>query len=450
MKYKYSILALLSGVVSVSAQGVASFESEIKFPDFGFMAPPGEYVGPVFQLSDKFPKNLPALDEEVKEILKIDFKNDWERYAMAVREYVFKDNIDFHDNELSFDFKGEQSEKWFHVPWQHWGPSGREGYHGLTKEGPLAAKTLSYKQDIASNAYAVGFYNGQGGYGIGQVWKNPEAPDLSYINEKGFPEGTVVAKFLFTTLREDQVPQLTNPVEWKAYVYVSDIPGSEEALPDARASYKVSLLQMDIMVKDSRAKESNGWVFGTYAYNGNLEKKNPWENLQPVGLMWGNDPDIKLSESNGTLTKDSKTIINPKLKQTKISDDKSLPTQHLGWNSRLCGPADNPNSSCMSCHSTAQYPAVSAIMPFLNNPVIPIPEDGEEASQEWMEWFRNFYRNVAFNKNEAMTTDFSLQLSKSIKNFISYRSETEQGHYASEYWSNGKKVHKIMRGLPGK
>ena len=40
------------------------------------------------------------------------------------------------------------------------GPLGREGYHGLTREGPLGAHTLAPSQHQTSSAYAVGFYNG--------------------------------------------------------------------------------------------------------------------------------------------------------------------------------------------------------------------------------------------------------------------------------------------------
>ncbi|WP_018969989.1 hypothetical protein [Rubritalea marina] len=442
---KSTLLAATAATGALCAQGIPSLELNYDFPDFGAMLSADDYHGPVFKLSHDYPKELPKLDPEVDKILNIDFKTKWKEYAIAVRDYTFKDNINLKDNELSFTFSGEQAQKWFHVPWQHWGANGREGFHGLTKEGPLNEKQIAPTQTFATSAYAVGFYNAQGGYTIGQTWQNPSSPDLSYVSENGFPEGTVVAKFLFTTLGEDQVPQLANPVSWNAYVYKKDIPGSD-ANSNERVQTKVQLLQMDIMVKDSRATEANGWVFGTFAYNGALKHENPWKNLQPVGLMWGNDPEITLSNSNPEPTK---TIINDKLKETVINDDASLPAQHLGWNSRLNGPADNPSSSCMSCHSTAQFPAISGIMPFLNNPPVEIPADGTDAGADWMRWFRNFDdSNTAFDPGRALTTDFSLQLSKSIQNFLDYSASIQQGNYAIEYWIDGKAVHSISRGAP--
>ena len=434
-----------SPVQSVSATAAVDLEEHYSFPDFGFMIPPAEYQGPVFRLSKDYPTELAPLEPEVQEILAMDYQNDSVAYALAVRDYVFRGNIDPNDDERCFTFENGESTRWFHVPWQHWGSSGREGFHGLTKEGPLAARSLSPSQSLPSNAYAVGFYNQPGGYTIGQTWANPMDPDLSYVNGEGFPTGTIVAKFLFTTLPASQVPQLVDPVSWNAYVYLNDVPYASAPDPSARVATTVHLLQMDIMVKDPRATESNGWVFGTFAYNGELGKENRWENLQPVGVMWGNDPDVKLSNNNAAPVA---TCINPDIKQSRINPDPSLPAQHLGWNGRLNGPADNPNSSCMSCHMTAEYPAVSSILPFLNSPPVSIPRVGTEAGAPWMRWFQNTGTNDPFDPGKAMTTDFSLQLAKSVQNFIEYRAQTQAGLFSAQYWSNGGPVHRISRGAP--
>jgi len=204
---------------------------------------------------------------------------------------------------------------------------------------------------------------------------------------------------------------------------------------------------MDIMVKDSRATDSAGWVFGTFVYNGNLPAKNDysaacdkysgeakkWCNLVPVGVMWGNDPDNTIGNINRKPSKDNPTVINKSLKQTVINTSKDLPAQHLGWSSRLNGPADNPGSSCMSCHSTGQYPRVSPIMPTFNPKMM--PTGGDVASKEWMRFFRNFKDGEAFDEGKAVSTDFSLQLLKSVQNYVEWRSGTQQGKYANQYWS---------------
>ena len=68
-------------------------------------------------------------------------------------------------------------------------------------------------------------------------------------------------------------------------------------------------------------------------------------------LVWGDDPENNVDASN---PKPAQTIINPNIKESIINPDTNeLPPTHLGWNSRLNGPVDNPRSACMSCHSTA-------------------------------------------------------------------------------------------------
>ena len=116
--------------------------------------------------------------------------------------------------------------------------------------------------------------------------------------------------------------------------------------------------------------------------------------------MWGNDPGITGDEyTNPTPTE---TRINPNLKESVINPDpKELPPTHLGWNGRLNGPVDNPRSSCMSCHMTAEIPALSPITPFFQaNP----PPMG---SPEWMRWFPNNKCGTPFDKG-TKSADFSL------------------------------------------
>ncbi|MEF9672596.1 hypothetical protein QNM99_11185, partial [Pseudomonas sp. PCH446] len=86
------------------------------------------------------------------------------------------------------------------------------------------------------------------------------------------------------------------------------------------------------------------------------------------GIIWGNDP----KETGNDFTNPTPTVtkINPALKQTAINaNTQELPPTHLGWNGRLNGPVDNPNSSCQSCHMTAESPQVAIMNPlFQKNP----------------------------------------------------------------------------------
>jgi hypothetical protein len=123
--------------------------------------------------------------------------------------------------------------------------------------------------------------------------------------------------------------------------------------------------------------------------------------MAPVGLMWGNDP------AGAPLTE---SWINP-----------AAPTYaraHLGVEGRLNGPVDNPASACMSCHSTAQAPALAPMLPTAACAQPPFRAD----------WFRNLRGTTAFGRRQARggacqtdasgititAADYSLQLSSTV------------------------------------
>ncbi len=388
------------------------------FPDFGYMVP--NYKGEVFVLSQTYPDTLPKGD--LPPFFKTDFKKDWRKYLAEVQQYCFEGNT-----EVDFKVLRNKMRNWYHMPWQHYGPQAREGFHGLTQEAPVQPYQLAETQSIDSaGAVAVGFYNDVAAYTINEVWKDHYHPDHSH--NMSFHNGAVLFKILFVTLPEkiavQQVPFLTNGIWWDAYVCPNFHNAEDTNQILYRKAIKVVLIQMDIMVRDDRAP--NGWVFGNFQYNGKMNKANKWENLIPVGVMWGEDPNDTNNASN---PKPTKTIINPKLVETIINPDANeLPPTHLGWNSRLNGPVDNPMSSCYSCHSTAQYPAISPMSPLF------VPDSAKAnppGSAGWMRWFRNLKCGQPFDDN-AHSMDFSLQLAQSIQFFYNWRKE-QGGQYSKNY-----------------
>jgi hypothetical protein len=374
------------------------------FPDFGFLPPKEQYTDRLFVLRQDYPNKRPDNDP-VSDLLRIPFDNNadgldnWKKYLLALRDYCFEGNID-----VGFHVQDNKKRNWYHAPWQHYGRNGREGIHGLTREATAQPKQLASTQVSKFQTYAVGFFNEHGGFTIGQVWKNHLGPEPAAAR---FPVGTVVFKLLFTQASSDEVPYLVNPIEWKAYAEVSDA-------NQTRKVQGLRLLQMDVMVRDDRALRLNGtgWVFGTYCYNGMLANPNRWYNLVPVGIQWGNDP--QLSDGNVN-PQPIRTEVNKKLKETIINPSHELPPQHLGWGGRLNGPADYFASSCMSCHSTAQYPVQAP-----NSPEFRKNTDIIRGSELWMKWFRNLKCGDPFSEG-ALSTDFSLQLSGGIKNLHDWR-----------------------------
>lgn len=414
--------APLSAVSGARLRETIASPSGHRFPDFKleYRPPPDQYDGAYFRLSQDYPLIEPAIDGEVQKILQIpydenpDGQSQWKDYLIAVRDYCLAGNV-----EANWQGQDNKIRPWYHVPWQHYGEKGREGIHGLTREASAKPHQLARTQLTVHQTHAVALYNDRGGYTIGRVWADQFEPNP--LNST-FPVGTVVVKILFTQAKDDEVPYLVNPIVWKAYV-------QDPRDATKRSVQNLRLLQMDIMVRDERANPTGGWVFGTYCYNGALNKKNPWENLVPVGIQWGNDPGVMESIDNPTNPHPVDTAVNDKLKETIINCADDLPPQHLGWGGRLNGPADYFRSSCMSCHSTAQFPVVAPQHPDFS-PAL----DYQPGSKQWMAWFRNLSCGESFNPHEvsnkrAMGTDFSLQLAIGIDNFYLWKSSTMGGYF---------------------
>ncbi|WP_017912684.1 hypothetical protein [Xanthomonas sp. SHU 166] len=398
-----TVLTLASGAASAG-----------RFPDFGY-APPSTYKGPLFQLSQDYPQQapsgpLPAFFQKLPKPLSNNFEA-WRGYADAVKAYCLEGNV-----ESDWYVQNNKVRRWYHAPWQHYGPLGREGVHGLTKEAQIQVKQLAPTQLTTGQTFAVGIYNDVGAYTFGQVWKDPQNPDPSFTTKPNtFRDGTVVCKALFADVDLSQVPFLQNPVLWNAWV-------TNSFKSADRAFKQVALIQMDFAVRDSRVP-GTGWIFGTFQYNGAVSGKPGWQNLVPVGVMFGNDP--QNTGDDYTNKQPTQTRINPRILQSAINARPELPPTHLGWNGRLNGPVDNPISSCMSCHMTAESPQLSPMNPTFQAPD-KVPPVG---SKEWMRWFQNIPAGQPFDA-AAKSTDYSLQLAGGIANFYDWKC-TQDGVFVS-------------------
>jgi hypothetical protein len=420
-------------VASTLATGVASAGT---FPDFGYQ-PPSSYTGPLFQLSQNYPHqqptgNPPAFFKLLPTKLDNDFEH-WRAYVDAVGKYCLEGNV-----STNWDVQKNTVRQWYHMPWQHYGPFGREGIHGLTKEAQIQTKQLAPTQIATGQTYAVGIYNDVGAYTIGEVWKDPQNPDPSFTSKpNSFHNGTVVCKALFADIDLKQVPFLVNPVLWDGYV-TNTFESADRSIK------KVALIQMDFAVRDTRIP-GTGWIFGTFQYNGAVTGKPSWDNLVPVGVMWGNDPED--TGNSYTNKQPVTTKINPDLKETAINAKPELPPTHLGWNGRLDGPVDNPISACMSCHLTAESPQLSPMNPTFQAPD-KVPPIGSRA---WMRWFQNNMAGVPFDAG-AQSTDFSLQLAAGLANFYDWKCN-EGGIYAdgrNACQQAGKLKLQMLRKAPAK
>lgn len=403
------------------------------YPDWISENPPPQDVDS-FQLAQGFWLGIPVF--ESNELVRFDppqptanppwFAHDFHQnpqrlaYLSKIKNYAFAGMT-----TVDFVAQKNKTRRWYHVPMMTTSPTARrEPYHGVTKERLLRANEHAWIQNSSNGlrSFAIAYYNALGSYTLGQVFNNPD-PTMSDPTKALFIDGTMVFKILFAEYDPSKIVPGTDPLEGSPEWEVQDV-----TTPDAPL-VKVRLLQVDIAVKDPRASQT-GWVFATYVYDKSLigSVSDPWHRLTPVGLQWGNDPDVTAS---GVGTVDE-SWINP-----------AVPTIYgsvFGRHGRLNGPVDNPQSSCMSCHSTAQMVAGvtrggTTYNDFTRVSMVP---PGSCTNAQDMLWFRNIPAGVPFGA--MSTTDSCVAATSAVStpplHSLDYSLQLQVGLGASLYYEN--------------
>ena len=375
----------MRGALALGALVFVSFGvSAANFPSSAVPLP-ANWPGPVFALSQAYPAQPP---NDSAPWMAIDPRTNPNGYMSAVLKYSLEGNV-------QVDWRGQENpvRRWYHAPWLHWGDHGREPIHGLTMERVSGAGELAPSQPAGIQNWAVGMYNARAAATIGAVWQNGVAPNEAAAH---FPLGSVAVKLLFTEATPQQVPYLAGSKMWQAYIY-QDVNNAKSGAP--RVVKQLSLLQVDIAVRDPRFNSTTGWIFGTFIYDSRQPGNNPYGKLRPVGLMWGNDQGIGPNEIQH----------GAKIQQSKLNPAERPIMLHYGWLNRLNGPVDNPKSSCLSCHSVSQWPASAQMT----------PTQYAEGSPQWMNWFRTIRSGQPFTPGDA-ALDYSLQLMFGIQNLAAW------------------------------
>lgn len=356
--------------------------------------PPSGWAGPVFRLSDRYPRTPvddggaqawrdrkydalfnPATSQEQKSALA-------REYIWVVMRYIQEGNIDSGNVTTDWNMCGNRVRNWYHIPFQTYEPlSGREFVHGLTREAPVtfslkAVSNPDGSDTVATTVWAVAFFNPTAAYTLGRVWQADGSAAVP-TSDLRFDEGAVVGKLLFTTASAAEMPVLENMPVWTGNISdpafcackpkdgegVCSMAEQSEQCPRSTTKWtSLRLLQFDVSVKDRRASET-GWVYGTFVADGQYAARepNPWNRIAPLGLMWGNDqpPVGALAINNPANPRTNgfteEVIFWDVVGRLNADGGRLIAKQpgHLGCNARLNGPADNANSSCMSCHMTA-------------------------------------------------------------------------------------------------
>lgn len=361
-------------------------------------------------------------------------------YVAAVKTFIEKDLSGLVNEPMKWS---PQRAGWYDMPWGGQGSpmanglidpeSGREALTGSYTGQILQPDSYpSNPPKLSFQNHAVVYYNDVASFQLGKIWRNSFLPDVTAAQ---FPEGSMVVKVEVVTLTEEQWSVLKDSST--SYIFRPTVVSlQKEPDPTKRPAVvtPTRFLQMAVRVKDKVASPATGWVFIAFAYDSQHPGVTVWDRTVPVGATWGNDP--KLTGFSNGLGPDGE------LQETWVNDN--LPkfiTDGLGWGGRLAGPLDvgirhnvvtvsgkrygngdpnNPSSlastSCISCHSAAQYPFVANLYA---SPNMVFPEEGgqflffDPGTRLWAQWFQNRPGNVALSskgRKGIVAIDYDMML----------------------------------------
>lgn len=477
--FSCAVLAAALLLLSGCGQRPHSWDKEVQpanpAAEFAFRnavtEPSAGWTGPVFALSSDYPVANPGdcpkevctwLGVDVDFAVKLDAAPPnwgepvWDEYMGKVLDYVKEGQDDQLADDIGFrttiqtNANGAE-DRWYHVPWMAYDETvGREFIHGTTNErtahvSDLIAPTQTASLQSTTGVYkllsdecdakypngfetwAVGMYNPWGGWALGQAWPESGAPQIGeYLGSPmpaglPFPEGTVVAKLLFTTAPsaesagDDCFAFLNGSPAWTVDRHTVD-PVSQEFMACEREPQTVRLIQMDIAVVDLRSPTR--WVYGTFAYDGNVQDaQTMWDKLVPVGIQWGSDPWTFPAVPQAESIPARQSVLN----------DTDL-YEHNGCYGRLAGPVDNEKSSCISCHASsfAASDGAPSIMGVNAPATFGFAGICDNYAQDNVNYFQNMVAPQAYHGGQFPDT---LNLDTSLQMWVAF---TQYGFYNTD------------------
>jgi hypothetical protein len=369
---------------------------------------PPNYPGRLFQLSHDYPAQLSPMPPDPP----------WRRainngpitvanagaYAAALKQYVaadmrrmLMDSPDWNPQVLG----------WYNEPWTGYL---REATHGMYVGSSPFPAALFHGSGLSKpfTTYVLTFYDRRAAHSLYRVWGETATTPKLEPGVPQFAEGAVIVKAAFTTANADVWPVMQGAHQWTLYISTNATKDRGSSAPSELDP--ASFFQFDIIVKDSQSAPQTGWVFSTLVYDKDAPGVDFWDKMVPLGAMWGNDPQATVSGQPLT-----QNWINPAAP--------AYSTMTLGWGGRLSGPNDGavndavidgptpvvspglPSSSCMSCHSVAEWPMKSFLLPvatdplqfappgFVNSDYLVMWPPGSAAAPggapQWMHWFQS-------------------------------------------------------------
>jgi hypothetical protein len=457
---------VLVSAASLAAAGPAAGTAVNPFADNNGQIPAAaEYRGPLFALNHHYPIQVapPAMPWRAaigNAPINVDNAS---LYAEALKAAVAKDMQTLLFNYDSWD---AAQRGWYNEPWLG---AQREAIHGMHVATASFDPSLFRASGLTRpmTTYVLTYFDKTAAQTLGRIWGASALRPRITPGATQYAEGSIIVKAAFVTTGPDYWPPMTGTQVWPAYITTNATTGQNDK-PTVTNTY---LMQLDIIVKDSKSAPKTGWVFTTLVYDRNVAPaaNGIWDQMVPLGAQWGNDP-----QANSAVNPAAPLLenwINPKAPL--------YATETLGWGERLSGPNDGAmndisivengarvylknakDSSCMSCHSSAQWkpsdpltgmqsfllpllpPTPSATVaplggqPYLNSPV--------PGSPDWMKWFQNRPGTLPMDGG-SVAADFDLTLTfKALPAW--FKATTGQDHSLSATDRAGKALQRDYNG----
>lgn len=468
--------------MSAVAATVAPFDD-----NNGTRVPAGEYSGPYFKLSHDYPSKapVPAMPWRVAIRNGVITTSNAKAYAEALKQSVSKDM-----QVLIQDYPKWDAAKagWYNEPWLG---TMREPIHGMyVGSGELDASLFAQSGLTKPiTTYVLTYYDKTAAITLSNIWgKTAMKPAINTATTQ-FAEGSVIIKAAFITANGNVWPVMQGALTWPLYISTNattNPPPGYTATPPVLTN--TSFMQFDIIVKDSKSAPKTGWVFTTLVYDKRLKQgaNGVWDQMVVLGAQWGNDPQARdPGNANPTLVENWNNPAAP-----------AYGGETFGWDQRLSGPNDgamnnyayisgtNPalssakvdekagamvyiqngkNSSCMSCHSSAQWNLKnqalgmdSFLLPLMTaRPQSPAGCKDDQCnylnspppgSPLWLKWFKNRLGTQPMDAG-SIAGDFDLVLTfKSLP--VWYATTTGKPHMLLNLDRNGRKRDEKSAGQP--
>jgi len=359
---------------------------------------------------------------------------DAEKLAKILQRYIYEGWFDSDKTagktQYESHFRSNSLRTWCHTPWLNVTEKGREAIHGLTKEFPIRSThvyTVPRDTEMTEDAvtWGISFFNKPtcGEYANFFNEKNSMLPTITEMKPQfKTPDGGLAFKLLFNTMPDWQnhmrgqwtsSSQDLKTYNWWTHVSHArqdDKPANgDESL---REISNVALVQIDISLKDARLKGTNpllkNWIMLTYYFDPNFKNEyladmnipEALKYMRPVGLQFG------LNAGQSHIFDGSRN--NHLVKKVPLGD--SLPPELDRFSTRLNGPVDNINGSCLGCHAAGG----------LRFNVGPMTKTSKHPPMTFLsnEDYVAFLKDMKKNPGISGDFDFNMQLDKAMRNFV--------------------------------